>query len=134
MPAFIRNGTFALWSSALSWGALGVIYAINAPFMYGIYGIPLTNINELNMVRGVYGGCFIGIASLWVLGAMNERYREAALLTLFVCMAGFTFGRTLSVFVDGTPTWHMFMWIGFEISGAVFAAYALSQRHTLSHA
>jgi len=122
----IRNGTFGLLFSAMSWGALGVVYIISPQFMFDIYGIKMDVVNEFNMIRGVYGGCFIGIATLWFLGVFKEKYRFAALLTMFVCMVGFTVGRTLSVFVDGTPTWHMFMWIGFEVSGVFFSGYALA--------
>jgi hypothetical protein len=125
MPKSIQNGTFGLFFSALSWGTLGVIYSISPTFMFDMYGIPLDNVNEFNMIRGVYGGCFIGIATLWFLGVFREKYRYSALLTMFVCMSGFVFGRTLSVFVDGTPTWQMFMWIGFEVTGVLFSGYAL---------
>jgi nitrate reductase gamma subunit len=122
----IQNGTFGLTFSAISWGTLGVIYFISPQFMFNIYGIPIDVVNEANMIRGVYGGCFIGIATLWFLGVFKEKYRFAALVTMFVCMSGFTVGRTLSVFIDGKPTWHMYMWIGFELSGVLFSGYALA--------
>lgn len=122
----IRTGQFGLWFSALSWGALGVFYFINPHIMFDIYGIPLQTPNAMNMIRGVYGGEFLGISTLWVLGAMKIRYRDAALLTNFVCMLGFTCGRSMSVLMDGMPTWPMLMWIGFEFSGVLFSGYALS--------
>lgn len=125
MWTYVEDGRFGLLCSAVGWGILGVIYTVNAPFMYGLYGIELSNINALSMVRGVYGGCFLGIASLWTLGLLKARFREAALLTMFVCMLGFTIGRTASLVVDGTPTWHMYFLFGLEASGVPVSGYAL---------
>jgi len=121
-----RTGTFGLWFAALSWGALGVLYFIDPHFMFDFYGIPLESANAMNMIRGVYGGNFLGISTLWVLGALKVRYRDAALLSMFVGMAGFTCGRSMSLLMDGMPTWQMLMWLGFEFSGALFSGYALS--------
>lgn len=56
MWTYVEDGRFGLLCSAVGWGILGVIYTVNAPFMYGLYGIELSNINALSMVRGVYGG------------------------------------------------------------------------------
>jgi drug/metabolite transporter superfamily protein YnfA len=125
MPKSIQNGTFGLFFSAVSWGLLGIIYSIDPRIPFDIYGITMDTPNEFNMIRGVYGGCFIGIATLWMMGVLSEKYRYSALITMFVCMVGFTLGRSLSVIVDGTPTWHMFMWIGFELTGVLFSGYAL---------
>ncbi len=118
-----------LLSASLGIGAVGLGYLVSPQFMYGLYGIGLESVNELNMVRSAYGGLFLGFAALFLLGALSTNLAKPALIALLAFMAGFALGRTVSVFVDGIPSPLILSLIVFEITYTALAAYLLSTKN-----
>jgi uncharacterized membrane protein YjjP (DUF1212 family) len=116
-----------LLSAALGIGTIGCGYVIAPQFMFGLYGISLQSVNELNMVRSAYGGLFVGFAVLFLLGAIRPLLSRPAMYALFTFMAGFAVGRIVSVVVDGRPSMLIAALMVLEVSYASAAAYFLFQ-------
>ncbi len=79
----------------------GLIPDITLSFLFDIQEI---NLNLLNMLRSVMG-FYTALSIFWVIGAINIRYREAALVSLIVFMLGVASGRTINILFDGIPHW-----------------------------
>ena len=50
-------------------------------------------------------GLYIGFSIIWILGIFRHSTLKLALITNVVFMLGLGFGRLLSLFIDGTPTY-----------------------------
>ncbi|MES9925741.1 MAG: DUF4345 domain-containing protein [Candidatus Thiodiazotropha endolucinida] len=118
-----------LLSASLGIGAIGLGYLVSPQFMYGLYGIGLETVNELNMVRSAYGGLFFGFAILFLLGALRANLAKPALIALLTFMAGFALGRIVSVLVDGVPSPLILSLIVAEIAYTALAVYLLSMKN-----
>lgn len=46
----------------------------------------------------------MGLSFLWILGIFKHQYLKTVLTTNMIFMLGLGFGRVLSFFIDGTPT------------------------------
>lgn len=117
-----------LISASLGLGVIGVGYLVSPQTMYGLYGIDLDSVNEANMVRGAYGGLFLGFAVLLFLGARRADLATPALVALLTFMAGFALGRIVSVVVDGMPSPLILLLIAFEVVYCALAASLLARR------
>ncbi len=116
---------FILLSASLGIGTIGLGYLVSPQFMYGLYSIQLETVNEANMVRAAYGGLFVSFATLFLFGAIRDRFTKPALIALLAFMAGFACGRIASILVDGMPSLLIVSLIGFEILYAALSAYLL---------
>lgn len=117
-----------LLSAAMGMGMIGVGYSVSPQFMFGLYGIQLESINELNMVRAAYGGLFIGFAALFALGFVRSSITQPALLALLTFMAGFAMGRMASIIMDGLPDILIMGLFALEVVYAALAIYLLRKR------
>ena len=97
----------------------GLAPEISLSFLFGIEEI---NINLKNMLRSVMG-LYLAMATFWVVGAFNQSFRRAALLSLIVFMLGVAGGRIISIVFDGIPHWLLIM---YTISELVIAAIGLA--------
>jgi hypothetical protein len=92
---------------------ISVCIVVPVSFVYGFdpdskFDIQLQTIDEHNFFKAIMG-LYIGFSILWVLGIIKHQYLKIAIVTNFIFMIGLAFGRILSIFLDGTPTfWYQF--------------------------
>lgn len=87
---------------------ISVLIVVPAAFVYGFnpslaFDIHLNTIDEHNAFMAIMG-LYLGCSFLWILGIFKSNYYKTALLTNLVFMLGLGFGRLLSWFIDGTPS------------------------------
>lgn len=111
--------------SALAFVALGINGLLNPLGHMAPYELSLATPGWLGEVRANYGGMHLGIGLLLALGAARADWQRTGLAVLLVFMGGLAVGRTLSVFVDGTPPGFAFAFIAIEWIGAVLALLLL---------
>ncbi len=87
---------------------ISVLIVVPVAFVYGFnpsseFDIHLNTIDEHNFFKAIMG-LYLGFSILWVLGIFKANYLKVALITNLIFMLGLGFGRLLSLFLDGTPT------------------------------
>lgn len=87
---------------------ISVLIVIPVAFVYGFkpsfaFDIQFNSIDELNFAKGMLG-LYIGFSMLWILGIFKSSYLKIALITNIIFMLGLGFGRTISIILDGIPT------------------------------
>ena len=94
-----------LWISAIGLIPVALSYGVVPELsMNWLFGITVELPNEAHIFRGVMG-LYLALVMLWILGATNENYERAAILSEVFFMSGLAVGRLLSVLVDGWPHW-----------------------------
>ncbi len=112
-----------LVTAFLAIGFVGIAYLTSADAMYGRYGIEILSVNEYNMVRGAYGGLFLGFAVLFLIGAVDDRLEFPSLVALFTFMLGFALGRMVSILMDGMPSSLILSLFAFEVFYSLASFY-----------
>ena len=87
---------------------ISVLIVVPVAFVYGFnpsseFDIHLNTVDEHNFFKAIMG-LYLGFSILWVLGIFKANYLKVALITNLIFMLGLGFGRLLSLFLDGTPT------------------------------
>lgn len=87
---------------------ISVLIVVPVSFVYGFnpsseFDIHLNTIDEHNFFKAIMG-LYLGFSALWILGVFKADYLKLALITNIIFMLGLGFGRILSWFVDGSPT------------------------------
>ncbi len=87
---------------------ISVFIVVPVAFVYGFepsskFDIHLNTIDEHNFFKAIMG-LYLGFSILWILGIFKTNYLRLALVTNLIFMLGLGFGRLLSLFLDGTPT------------------------------
>ena len=87
---------------------ISVLIVIPVAFVYGFnpsseFNIHLNTVDEYNQFKAIMG-LYLGFSILWLLGIFKTNYLKLALITNMIFMLGLGFGRLLSWFIDGTPT------------------------------
>lgn len=87
---------------------ISVFIVVPVSFVYGFnpsseFDIHLNTIDEHNFFKAIMG-LYLGFSALWTLGIFKVNYLKLALVTNVIFMLGLGFGRVLSWFIDGTPT------------------------------
>lgn len=87
---------------------ISVLIVVPVAFIYGFnpsseFDIHLNTIDEHNFFKAIMG-LYLGCSVLWILGIFKASYLKIALVTNIIFMLGLGFGRMLSWFIDGTPT------------------------------
>ncbi len=116
-----RLGTIALGGAGAMMLVVGALHLIAPQMMMEAPAIELSSTNHYHVIRAAYGGAYLGIAMLFLLGLVNGRLRASSLLAVTVLFAGFAFGRLVSIVVDGLPVALYLGVLAFEL---VFAALA----------
>lgn len=120
-------GKLALWGAGLMMLVVGALHLFNPQMMMNTPQIELSTINHLHVIRAAYGGAYLGIATLFLLGALGRIHTATALLSVVVLFGGFALGRVFSMVVDGLPVPMYFGVLGAEVFFALCAAIALRQ-------
>ena len=121
-----------LWISAIGLIPVALSYGVVPELsMNWLFGITVEVPNEAHIFRGVMG-LYLALVMLWILGATNERYERAAILSEIFFMSGLAVGRLLSVLVDGWPHWLLASYIVVEAILAVAGILLLKQGKVVS--
>ncbi len=121
-----------LWVSAIGLIPVALSYGVVPELsMNWLFGITVELPNEAHIFRGVMG-LYLALVTLWILGATNENYERAAILSEIFFMSGLAVGRLLSVLVDGWPHWLLASYIVVEAILAVAGIILLKQGKAVS--
>ena len=121
-----------LWISAIGLIPVALSYGVVPELsMNWLFGITVEVPNEAHIFRGVMG-LYLALVTLWILGATNENYERAAILSEIFFMSGLAVGRLLSVLVDGWPHWLLASYIVVEAILAVAGIILLKQGKAVS--
>jgi hypothetical protein len=66
-------------------------------------------------LRSNFGGLYISIAVILYMLASNETTIRVGLISVLIIMLGMAAGRSLGFFIDGSPTWAMYLYLSLEI-------------------
>jgi len=121
---------FTLWGAGLMMLVVGGLHLFNPQMMMNTPAIELSTVNHLHIIRAAYGGAYLGIACLFLLGALGRIDRRFALLSVLILFTGFALGRLFSMAVDGPPVGLYFRVLGVELFFAVCAFLALKKDKT----
>ena len=85
-----------------------------------VLGVEVSGVNTQHLFRAVMG-LYLGMVSLWLVGALRPSMRITALWSLVVFAGGIAVGRFLSIVIDGWPspllTFFMLAEIGIVATG-----------------
>jgi hypothetical protein len=116
---------FTLLGAGLIMLVVGSLHLLAPQMMMNEPKIALTSANHFHVIRAAYGGGFIGIATLFLLGAFKPEYSRLSLIAVAVLFFGFAFGRIFSIAVDGLPVSRYFGVLATELFFAVLAVTSL---------
>ena len=102
--------------------AYGLAPAITVPMLYGV---EIDSINVTHIFRAVMG-LYLAMVIFWILGAIREPLRFAALCSMVVFMGGLAMGRILSLLVDGIPVAPLVIYLVLEV-GFALLGYKLAK-------
>ena len=111
---------------------ISIFIVVPTAFLYGFnpslqFNIHLNTIDEHNIFKAIMG-LYIGFSALWILGVFKNEYLKTALISNFIFMLGLGFGRMLSFFLDGTPTFgYVFGTIG-ELTLGFYSLWVLNNK------
>lgn len=119
---------FTLWGAGLTMLVVGAMHLFNPQMMMNTPQIQLSTVNHLHVVRAAYGGAYLGIATLFLMGALGRIPTRMGLLSVLILFGGFAVGRVFSIVVDGLPVSLYLRVLATEVFFAACAAVALRQR------
>ena len=102
--------------------AYGLVPAITVPMLYGV---EIDSVNVTHIFRAVMG-LYLAMVIFWILGAIQEPLRFAALCSVVVFMGGLAMGRILSLLVDGIPVAPLVIYLVLEV-GFALLGYKLAK-------
>lgn len=118
---------FTLLGAGLMMLVVGALHLLNPQMMMREPGIVLSSTNHLHVVRAAYGGAYLGIAALFLAGALQRIEVRAALAAVVLIFGGFALGRIVSIVADGMPVPLYLGVLGAELMFATCAVLALRQ-------
>jgi low temperature requirement protein LtrA len=119
---------FTLYGAGLMMLVVGLLHLVAPQMMMSAPGIVLGTANHLHVVRAAYGGAYLGIAALFLAGAVGLQDRRFALASVVLIFGGFALGRLVSIVVDGPPVVLYLVVLGSELFFAGLALLALRRQ------
>jgi hypothetical protein len=112
---------------------ISILIVIPVSLLYGFYpdlqfDIHLNTTDEHNFFKAIMG-LYISFSILWILGIFKSQYLKTALITNMIFMLGLGFGRILSFFVDGNPTFGYKFGTFAEFFLGFYGYWVLSQKN-----
>lgn len=107
---------------------IGALHLVAPQMMMETPNIQLTSVNHRHVIRTAYGGAYLGIAALFLLGLAWAEQRRTSLLAVALLFSGFAFGRLISIFVDGLPVALYLAVLAFELVFAALAIFSLRRQ------
>lgn len=123
-------GTITLVGAGAMMLVVGALHLVAPQMMMEAPAIELTSTNHRHVIRAAYGGAYLGIAALFLIGLVRPDLRTASLLAVGVLFTGFATGRIVSLVADGLPVALYLAVLAFELTFAVLAALALRRPAT----
>jgi hypothetical protein len=113
---------------------ISIVIVIPVAVIYGFqpdlqFDISLNTIDEQNFFKAIMG-LYLGFSTLWVLGVFKSNYLKIALITNLIFMFGLGFGRLLSLFMDGTPTFSYVFGTFAELFLGGYSLWILTNKNT----
>ena len=118
-----RIATYGLWLLCAVFLLVSALCLIDPTILLGAMEIGLESPTALAEVRAGYSGTFAGLAMVFAQGARRADCRSDALGVAALVLGVFTFGRLLSLALDGTPSSLAFVNHGLEALGFVLALW-----------
>ena len=82
---------------------IALLYGISPRWFAATFlGITDLNLNVAHIFRAITG-LYLALAAFWLYAAFNDKYRNAAILTILLFAGGLVAGRCISLIVDGQP-------------------------------
>ena len=111
---------------------ISVFIVVAVAFVYGFepqsqFEIHLKTIDEHNFFKAIMG-LYLGFSILWILGILKNSYLKTALITNIIFMLGLTFGRVLSLLLDGIPTFGFLFGTFAELFLGCYGLWVLSKK------
>jgi hypothetical protein len=127
MSATIQSkaGSIALGGAGAMMLVVGTLHLVAPQMMMQTPAIELTTVNHRHVIRAAYGGAYLGIATLFLLGLFKRNLRAFALLSVVVLFGGFVVGRLVSIALDGVPVGLYLGVLSVELAFAILAFAAL---------
>jgi hypothetical protein len=72
-------------------------------FARTFFGVVELDLNFTHMLRAIMSA-YLALGLFWLFSAFSDKYRDAALLSTVVLLAGQGAGRTASIVIDGRPS------------------------------
>lgn len=116
---------FTLFGAGLMMLIVGALHLLNPQMMMREPGIALTSTNHFHVIRAAYGGAYLGIAALFLAGALGRLNARMALAAVALIFGGFALGRLVSLAVDGLPVPLYLGVLGAELFFTACAALAM---------
>jgi hypothetical protein len=105
-------------------GAVAFVYGFEPQSQFEIH---LKTIDEHNFFKAIMG-LYLGFSILWILGILKNSYLQTALITNIIFMLGLTFGRVLSLLLDGIPTFGFLFGTFAELFLGCYGLWVLSKK------
>lgn len=105
-------------------GAVAFVYGFEPQSQFDIH---LKTIDEHNSFKAIMG-LYLGFSILWILGILKNSYLKTALITNIIFMLGLTFGRVLSLLLDGIPTFGFLFGTFAELFLGCYGLWVLSKK------
>ena len=112
-----------LWSSAVAFAAIGVIFLTRPVQGASSIGIEIPGDTGRTEIRATYGGMMLGLALLFSWSAAAEGQTLAGLWSMIFVYGGFAFGRALAIVLGARPSSKMWWFLIIEIAyvaGSIF--------------
>jgi hypothetical protein len=116
---------FTLISAGLMMLVIGALHLVAPQMMMDAPKVQLTSTNHFHVIRTAYGGAYLGIAALFLLGLLRPTYERTSLIAVALLFCGFAVGRLYSIAVDGLPVPLYLAVLAFELVFATLALLAL---------
>lgn len=117
----------AIFGAALMMLVVGALHLLAPQMMMKDPGIELSTVNHLHVIRAAYGGAYMGMGVLFLLGAFKREFARYSLVAITVLFGGFALGRLFSIAVDGMP---VPLYIGVLSAELFFAVLAIISLRT----
>ncbi|MEM9279321.1 MAG: DUF4345 domain-containing protein [Pseudomonadota bacterium] len=103
-------------------GLIGLGYLYDPNLLLGQYGLEAGSSGMDNMLRSTYGGVFIAVAFIFLVGFLNANRRSDALGIALIFFAGLAVGRLASILSVGLPPSSIMPLLYYEIVAALIAS------------
>ncbi|MEM8981863.1 MAG: DUF4345 family protein [Pseudomonadota bacterium] len=120
-----RSGQVLLFVNALAFISFGVYALLYTGELATLLGADAIGVGGLYELRSNYGGVSIGAGVLLLIGALNTRWRRAALVFLLTYMGGYVVGRTSALAFGAWPPSQLLAFGAFEAVMAMLALLCL---------
>ena len=105
-----------LWFNAIGFLGFGLVCLVMPEFPTNLSGLTLSSADAPIEIRAQYGGIFLAITAMSLLGALRVSMQRPALILLFFVYGGLAGGRLLGLLLDPGPAGgYTYSALGFEL-------------------